>query len=295
MKLTYYVLIIFCFSSPTTAHTTSNLVSKNVTTPPFSALVIQGPVNVTLNAARITSTMPTLQFFGDPSTISAVNWKIKNQTLYLETKWNYWPHKKLLTIRINIAPAQLKQIRFNSNGNLLGKGLTGPLSLITQGNGSIKFYTNGLNLGLLSVKGKTDITLQHINSTNLIIQGKNDGKISLEGEAALQTVNLDGNGSLMIYWVNSPYLKINAAGSGKIFLAGVVKTLDAHLTQKTWLLAKQLRTHNSFVETENQARAEISIKNKLNALTKDNSIIYYSKPVNFLNVFTQNEGLVLAN
>ncbi|MES2141305.1 MAG: DUF2807 domain-containing protein [Pseudomonadota bacterium] len=297
MRLAYYALTILCFSTPIIAQTASNpLVSKNVATPYFSALAIQGPVNVYINAAPTASTVPTLQLFGDPKTVSAVTWKIKSQTLYLETKWNYWPHYgDRLTIKVNITPTQLNQIRFNSNGSLSGKGLAGSLSLMTQGNGSIKLCTNQLNLKLLSVNGKTNITLHHIHSTNLIIQGKNEGKIKLEGEAALQMINLTGNGNLMLYWVNSPYLKINAAGTGKILLAGIVKTLDIHLMQSAFLFAKSLRADNGFIETQNQAHAEITIRNKLNALAKDDSVIYYSKPVKFLNSFNQTTGLVLAN
>lgn len=297
MKLAYYALAIFCFSTPVIAQTTSTpLVSKNVATPYFSALAIQGPVNVYINAIQTASATPTLQLFGDFKTVSAVTWKIKNQTLYLGTKWDYWPqHGDHLTIKVNIPPAQLKQIYFNSPGSLLGKGLSGSLVLITQGNGSIKLCTNKLNLSLLSVNGKTNITLHHIHSTNLIIQGKNDGKIRLEGEVALKAINLAGNGNLMLYWINSPHLNINATGTGKILLAGIVKTLDIHLAQKAFLFAKFLRADNGFIETQNQAHAEITIKNKLNTLAKDESIIYYSKPVKFLNSFSQNTGLVLAN
>ncbi|MDQ8039228.1 MAG: DUF2807 domain-containing protein [Rickettsiella sp.] len=296
MRLAYYALAIFCFSTSVDAQTTSNVfVCKNVETPTFSELTIQGPVNVVINTSQINASAPSLQIFGDPKTASIVTWEVKNKILTLGTKWDYRPHRSdYLTIKVNITPAQLKQISFYSNGSLLGRGLTGSLSLVSKGNGSIKLYNNKLNLKSLYTQGQSNIELYHINSTNLIIKGENDGKIKIEGEAAIQTINLTGTGNVMIYWVNTPYLKINASGTENIFLAGVAKTLDVQLTQESRLLAKQLRADNGFVKTRNQALAEITTINQLNALAKNNSVIYYSKTVNFINSFTQNSGLILA-
>lgn len=297
MKLLAYCLlpVLSYFTIPVSAQTLSTpLLKKNVSVEAFSALAIQGPINVTIVTNQLNTSIPPLQIFGDPKTASAVTWKIKNHTLYLGTKWTYRPHPgDQLTIRVNTTPSQLNKIDFDSNGRLLGKGLTGSLSLISRGKGCIKLCTNKLDLKSLVTYDETKISLYHINSTNLIIQGKNAGEIKIEGNVALHTINLKGNGTLMVYWVNSPYLKINTSGEETLFLAGVAKTLDAHLTGKSHLLAKQLRADNGFVETKNQARARITVKRKLNALAHDNSTIYYAKPVEFLNTFTQNSGLVL--
>ncbi|WP_218814317.1 GIN domain-containing protein [Rickettsiella endosymbiont of Dermanyssus gallinae] len=299
MKPLLYCLlpILSYFSMPVTAQTLSTpLVRKNVAVQAFSALSIQGPVNVTIDTSQTNPSIPPLQIFGDPKTVSAVTWKIKNHTLYLDTKWTYRPHRgDKLTIKVNTTPSQLSQIDFNSNGRLFGQGLTGSLSLISRGNGSINLSTNKLNLKSLVSHGESNISLYHVNSTDLSIQGKNSGKIKIEGDVALHTINLTGNGTLLVHWVNSPYLKINASGNEKIFLAGVTKTLDMHLSEKSHLFAKQLRAENGFVETKNQANAKVSVKQKLSALAQDNSTIYYSKPVEFLNTFTKNTGLVLSN
>ncbi|MES2998139.1 MAG: DUF2807 domain-containing protein [Pseudomonadota bacterium] len=294
--LAYYALaIFFCFLAPIVAAQTpyAPIVSKNVAIGTFSALDVQNPVNVTINATSTTST-PSLQILGDPKSVSSVTWKIKNHTLYLATKWNYWPRQgDRLTVKVNLSSSQLNQIRFTSNGCLIGKGLTGSLALITKGRGCIKLCTDKLNLRSITVDGKTNITLHHIKSTHLVVQGKNDGKIKIEGEVALQTIHLAGNGNLIIYWVNTPYLKINATGTGKIFLAGIAHSLDVQLAQKAYLFSKQLRANNGFVETQNQAQAEISITNRLGALAKDKSTIYYSPHVDFMNTYTENRGLIL--
>lgn len=299
MKPLIYCLlpILSYFSMPVTAQTLStSLVRKNVVVPAFSALAIQGPVNVTIDTSQTNPSIPALQIFGDPKTVSAVTWKIKNHTLYLDTKWTYRPHRgDRLTIKVNTTPSQLTQIEFNSNGRLVGQGLTGSLSLISRGNGSITLCTNKLDLKSLVTHGENNISLYHINSTDLTIQGENAGKIKIEGSVALHTINLTGNGTLLAHWVNSPYVKINASGKENIFLAGVTNTLDAHLSEKSHLFAKQLRAENGFVETKNQTRAKVTVKQKLSALAQDNSTIYYSKPVEFLNTFTKNSGLVLSN
>lgn len=299
MKPLVYCLlpILSYFSMPVSAQTLATpLVRKNVAVQAFSALAIQGPVNVTIDTSQTNPSIPPLQIFGDPKTVSAVTWKIKNHTLYLDTKWTYRPHRgDQLTIKVNTTPSQLNRIDFNSNGRLVGKGLTGSLSLISRGNGSIKLCTNKLDLKSLVTQGESDISLYHINSTDLSIQGKNSGKIKIEGDVVLHAINLTGNGTLMVHWVNSPYLQINAAGKEKIFLAGITKTFDAHLSEKSQLFAKHLRAENGFVETKNQASAKVSVKQKLSALAQDNSTIYYSKPVEFLNTFAKNTGLVLSN
>ncbi len=288
--------ICFFFSTPVIA-APPPLVVKNVSTPFFSGLVIQGPVNVIIDTqTQIKPSTPSLQVFGDPKTVAAVNWKIKNHILYLGTKWTYWPRKgDRLSIRLNITPSQLNQINFNSNGSLFGKGLTGTLSLTATGEGCIKLCTKKLDLKSLYAGNKVNITLHNIVSSNLTIQNESAGKIRLGGDIALHKLNVTGNGDLNIYWLDSPYLQINGSGNGRIFLAGITKNLDVNLSKKTHLFAKQLRSDNGFIKTKNQAYAEVTIKNKLSALAKDASIIYYSTPVNFLNTYTETSGLVLAN
>lgn len=293
-SLAYVIFTLFCCISP------SVLMAQPASTPlisipPFSTLAIQGPINVTISTRQMHFSVPTLMLLGDPQTVAAVRWEIKNHTLYLGTKWNYWPKRgDRLTVVLHLLPSQLKQIKFNSNGRLLGIGLTGPLSLTATGAGCIDLYTNKLDLKSLDANGKTNITIHDILSSDLVIEDKSAGKISLQGEVVLNTLDFSSSGNLQIYWVNSSNLKINANGQGQIILAGIAKNLDIHLSKKVHLLAKQLRGATGFVETQNQAHAEVTIK-KLNAVAKDNSLVYYSWPINSLSTYTQNAGLILAN
>lgn len=298
----YFTFAVFFFLSASALGQTTqipavHLIRKNLSVASFSELVIQGPVNVNIDATpKNSSSVPALQIFGDPKTVSEVTWKLKDHTLYFGTKWDYSPHPgNLLTIKVNILPSQLQKIQFNSNGRLWGKGLSGSLVLISKGNGCINFCTNNLNLKLLVMDGKANINLHHIKSTHLIIQGKNDGNIKIRGDIGLQAINLTGKGNLMIHWVDSAYLKIRASNAEKIFLAGISKEIDIHLTQKANLSAKQLRANNGFVETQNQAHTEITVKNRLSALANDESTIYYSTPVDFISAYTQGTGLILSH
>jgi hypothetical protein len=295
--LTYSTLAIFCLISIVAKAQipTTRLINKNVAIPSFSALRIQGPINVTIDASQPYPMAPPLQILGDPKTVAAVNWKLDNHTLYLGTKWNYWPQQgDQLTIKLNVGPAQLKHITFNSDGRLFAKGLSGSLSLTASGNGTITLCTHKLNLKSLDANGKANIIIHNMLSSHLVVQDKSAGKISLEGEAMLDTLDFTGDGYLRIYWINSPYLKITASGKGRVFLAGIAKRLDIQLVQKVQLLAQQLRAEEGLVKTQDQARAEVNIK-QLSALAKNNSRIYYSQPVSSLTTYAQNQSLILAH
>lgn len=267
------------------------LISKKIALRDFTTLDIQGPVNVYIDATQPNS---SLQILGDAKTVSAVTWKEKNHILYLGTKWMYRPSvNDRLTIKVNTASGKINQIRFCSNANLFGKGLTGTLSLLAVGTGHINLYTNKLNLKSLYSNGKENILLHNIYSSKLSVKTHNADNIKILGEVDLNSINFTGDGNLIVYWVNSPYLKINATGRGKIVLAGVAKVLDVDLTQKTHLFAKQLNVQQGFIKTQKHAQVEVKITSKLRAYAKDNSVIYYYPPIKFLSVYTEGAGLIL--
>ncbi len=288
-------LALFCILGHAQSSTLSSppipYLNKDIAISRFSSLNIQGPIDVYIDA---TQTKPSLQILGDQKCVSEVTWKEKNHTLYLGTKSFYQArHDRRLTIKVNTTSKQINQILFHSNASLFGKGLMGSLSLRSEGAGQINLYTNKLNLKSLYSNGDGNIRLHNIRSRDLSIKSYHTHYVLIEGEVALNTIDFIGNGNLRVYWVNSPYLKINAAGKGKIVLAGVVKTLDTHLSQKTQLLARQLCAQQGFIKTQGQAQAQIKVKNKLTAFAKDKSIIYYDSPTNFIRTYAQDNGLIL--
>jgi Putative auto-transporter adhesin, head GIN domain len=270
-----------------------SIISKNISINDFDSLDIQGPVNVYIDA---TQTHTSLQILGDPKRVLAVTYSEKNHSLHLGTKPVYrsLPRERL-TIRVNTSPAQIKQIQFDSDASLFGKGLTGSLSLRTHGAGQINLYTNKLNLKSLYTNGNESIIFHNILSSNLKIESYNSHNIVIQGVVSLSKVNCTGNGNLMVYWVNSPYLRINAKGKEKISLAGVVKTLDIQLSQDSQLYAQQLRTQQGFIKTEKRAQATVNVRNTLSAFAKDHSVIYYLTPLNFISKYSEGKGLVLNN
>ncbi|WP_342219974.1 GIN domain-containing protein [Rickettsiella endosymbiont of Miltochrista miniata] len=269
----------------------ASIICKNISINDFDSLDIQGPVNVYIDA---TQTHTSLQILGDPKRVLAVTYSEKNRILYLGTKPVYRsaPGERL-TIRINTSPAQIKQIQFDSNATLFGKGLSGSLTLRTQGAGQINLYTNKLNLKSLYSIGNENIIFHNILSSNLNIEAHNSHNIVLQGIVSLNKINFTGNGNLQVYWVNSPYLRIDAKGKGKIDLAGIVKTVDIQLTQDIRLFAQHLRTQQGFVKTEKHVQANVNARNTLRAFAKDNSVIYYSTPINFISKYSEGQGLVL--
>lgn len=267
------------------------IVRKNVPINDFDSLDIQGPVNVYIDATR---THSSLQILGDPKRVFAVTYNEKNHILHLGTQliFRSVPGEKL-TIRVNTSPTQIKQIQFNSNATLFGKGLAGSLSLRAQGEGQINLYTNKLDLKSLYSNGNESIIFHNLLSSSLKIETHNSHNIVIQGIVSLNEVDYTGNGNLKVYWVNSPYLKIDAKGKGKISLAGVVKTLDINLSQDTQLFAKQLHARQGFIKTEKQAQATLNVRNTLHAIAKDKSVIYYLSPLNFISKYSEDEGRVL--
>lgn len=268
------------------------IISKNITiNNDFDSLDIQGPINVYIDA---TQTHSSLQIIGDQKRVYAVTYNEKNHILHLGTKHIYQSKPgERLTILVNAPPAQIKQIQFDSDASLFGKGLSGSLSLHAKGAGQINLYTNKLNLKSLYSNGNKSIVFHNILSSNLKIETDNSQNVVIEGIVSLNTVKCSGNGNLMIYWVNSPYLRIDANGNGKISLAGVVKTLDTQLSQNIRLFAQQLRAQQGFIKTEKRAQAIVNVRNTLRAFAKDNSVIYYSAPTNFISRYSYGGGLVL--
>lgn len=294
MKIIAYCLFttlsLFCLVS--LAQVSSRpIICKNIPINSFDSLDIQGPINVYIDA---TQTHPSLQIMGDQNRVFAVIYSEKNHTLHLGTKPIYQSEPgERLTIRVNTSPTQIKQIQFNSNGSLFGKGLSGSLSLLAEGKGQINLYTNRLNLKYLYSNNNKNIIFHNLFSSNLEIETHNSHNIVLQGIVSLKKINSTGNGNLLVYWVNTPYLRINASGKEKISLAGIDKILDAKLSQDTRLNAQQLRAQQGFVKTENKAQAAVNVRNTLRAFAKDNSLIYYISPINFINNYTEGLGLVL--
>lgn len=267
------------------------IISKNIAINDFDSLDIQGPVNVYIDA---TQNHTSLQVLGDPKRVFAVTYNEKNHILHLGTKPIYRSRPgESLTIRVNTSPGQIKKIQFNSNASLFGKGLTGSLSLRAQGSGQINLYTNKLNLKSLYSNGNESIIFHNILSSNLKIETHNSHHVVIQGIVSLNKVNCTGNGNLLVYWVNSSYLTINASGKEKISLAGIAKTLDIQLSQNVHLFAQQLRAQEGFIKTKKRAQAIVNIRNTLRAFAKGNSVIYYSSPVNFISRYSEDEGLVL--
>lgn len=265
---------------------------KNIAINDFDSLDIQGPINVYIDA---TQAHTSLQVLGDPKRVFAVTYKEKKHTLHLGTKPIYWSKPgERLTIRVNTLPTQIKQIRFDSNATLFGKGLMGSLSLRTCGSGQINLYTNKLNLKSLYSNGNKSIIFHNVRSSNLKIEAHNSHRIVIQGSVLLNTIDSTGDGNLWIYWVNSPYLTINANGKERIHLLGAAKTLDINLSQNAQLHAQQLHVHRGFIKTKNQAQATVDVRYTLSAFAKNKSRIYYSTPVNFTSKYTEGKGLILA-
>ncbi len=285
--------LVGCHTTPLFPQRERSIISKNIViNNDFDSLDIQGPINVYIDATQTHAS--SLQIMGDPERVFAVTYSEKNHILHLGTKHIYRSKPdENLTIRVNTDPSQIKQIQFDSNATLFGKDLSGSLSLHAVGAGRVNLYTNKLNLKSLYSNGNKSIIFHNILSSNLKIETHNSHHVVIQGIVSLNKISCTGNGNLLIYWVNSPYLRIDGSGKEKISLAGIAKTLDVKLSQDVYLFAQQLRAQKGFITTEKRAQAIVNTRDILSAFAQDNSVIYYSSPVNFISRYSKGEGLIL--
>jgi hypothetical protein len=210
---------------------------QNFTLPAFNKIDISDRLNVDIKGK---TTQNLVQAKGDAISVSYVTANVKNGTLYLDMKPNYPVKNGRLSVFVS-AP-NLSEIHYAGSGQITATHLTGPLTILDEGSGSMR----------------------------------------LHGNVNLQTLVHNGSNLLELYWVNSPEVKIAGKGNGKIYLAGIANLLEVKIGGHTWLDAKQLRAKRGFIATNDHARADVWIKDNLSTLAKDNSNIYYYHDAGFV-------------
>jgi hypothetical protein len=170
---------------------------------------------------------------------------------------------------------QLNQLRYGGSGNVVGENMAGPLALASSGKGTIILLGKDLDLQDLKSAGRADIHILGIKSGLLNIEDNGNGKINLGGDMVLHNLTYNGTSMLSIEWINSSEVNVTGSGRGKIFLAGRAGTLNATLSDHVMMDAQYLHADKGFINTRDNARADVWTKYNLSALATKGSNIYY--------------------
>lgn len=265
-------LVAKAFAEPaitTGANNNNRLLVKHFVAQSFTAIDINGPINVQIKASQ---TQPMLELIGS-SNSSYLYTTVKNSVLYLGLKPGV--QAKISPILVRVSVPQLNQLRYAGSGNVVGEHLNGPLTLVSSGTGAIILSGDNLDLQNLRATNSANIHISGIKSHQLNIDDRSSGKINLDGEMVLNNLYYQGTGPLSVQWINSSKVNVTGSGRGKIFLAGIANELDATLSDHVVMDAKYLHAKKGFINTRENARADVWTKYNLSALATKGSNIYY--------------------
>lgn len=254
----------------TVAHTNTGAFVEKFKAQPFSAIDINGPINVQIQAGQ---TQPALELIGDRTSLAYLYAAVKNGVLYLGLQPGAQAQTSNILAKVSVP--RLNQIRYAGSGNVVGDHLSGPLTLASGGTGTVILLGSNLDLQDLWVTNAGNIHILGIKSDQLNINDAGSGKINLGGNMVLNNLNYQGTGPLSIEWVNSSKINVTGSGRGKIFLAGIADQLDATLSNHVVMDAKYLHAEKGFINTREGARADVWTRYNLSALATQGSHIYY--------------------
>ncbi len=270
------------YKPPTTSTLTREL-------PPFNAIDIRGPMNVTLVTAQRAPNYH-VRLSGTSKEVYETRAAVRGNTLYLQTYSNGTPHVNAL-----ICLGTLNQLSFTGNGTLFGRRLnTNNLRLTINGKVQTDLRSKNISLRSLLANNAGNITLAHVSSQNLDVNTSGSGNIQLVGVVALHNLRSSGLGRISVYWINSKRVIVRGDNAGHIFLAGTANLLDAEMSDTAVLDAKYLRVKNkTFVNTIGSSRAEVTTYDSLNAFASGSSNIYFYQHPLVLGKYMRDSGSVL--
>ncbi len=255
----------------------------------FSSLVISGPINVKIVTRDKT---PWVKLEGDSQSLANVYAAVKNGTLYLSMNPAFIPSENNHIIAI-VNNCLITDLQYYGSGQVGGTGLTGTMVITATGSGTVTLLGNHLDLRTVNVGNSSNVHVLGIDSNLLNVLDNSSGKVNLGGKMVLQDVTYNGSGPLSIYWVTSTDVKVEGNGTGRVFIAGVANLLDVTLANHTWLDARYLRAKRAFVNTRDDATADVWTRCTLGALaTGTSSINYYNNP-GFAGNYMLPPGMVL--
>lgn len=131
------------------------------------------------------------------------------------------------------------------------------------------------NLSYLKFKGLGNIILENYRSPCLSVDIQGKVNAWIKGNLILASLNFDSDGKLVMYWINSTCVRINAGKKSTLLLGGLADNLEVNSKDCAYVDAKFLRAKTAHIHSKDCSRVDVSVSNNLNAIAEDNSNIYY--------------------
>lgn len=145
----------------------------------------------------------------------------------------------------------------------------------------VTIHMNTLNQ--VNLYGDSSLTANHIRSHGLSLHTNTRGNVVLNGMITVKELAVSGPSHVTMKWVNGDNIALYGANHAHINLAGNVGTVRAKLAGHSFLNAKNLRAHHTWIITRNFAQAEVLSTESIQAYPQGNSNIYYYKTPQLLN------------
>lgn len=219
--------------------------------PYFNSIVADGNYNIHITQGRNAVHIANEGAF-------YTNTRVVDNTLMLE----FVPQKKeqtpddFPTVNVDVSMPVLNEISLLGNSTLHASNIRSyGLVLATSGNNNVQLDGTGVfNIAKIDARGNSDVSVQWVNSNDLLVEGDDYAQIKL---------------------------------------AGVAKILQVRLAGTSLLDAKYLRPDIALVDTQDFATADILATHSLYAFATDHSNIYYYKTPGYYLDNTQISGNVL--
>lgn len=270
-----------------TNKTTTGYTTQIITTSKFSAIKIEGNIDVDLHTGYKKS---KIILKGNQKDLAYLKPVVKNETLILTVGKGY-PHYG--TLKLEIRTNILNSFTYKGTGSITGSKIgSGLLSLDINNNG--KTTLNGyISLRSLTIDGKGYVDITGVQTPGLTMNLKGETKIYLTGMGSINSIHLNDKSFLSMYWVDAYDLHVWLRDKSYLRLAGIAEHLYADLCQESHFDGRHLRAKSSFVKTHDKALAEISSVVKQHTLAADNSDIYFYELPNMQANFMIFNGSVL--
>lgn len=264
-------LLLFLILSYASNALANNIISKEFITAPFSSINVSNQINVKIIETRNT---PSLCITGDSNSVHHVYAAVRDGILYLSMAPDYQADADSSIIAF-VKSCPIHELTTGGSGSVTGDHLTRLSTVTANGSGSINITGKKLDLQSVNVGQAATVNIIGIDSHRLNVNNSSSGQVNLGGSMVLQNLNYSGNGPINIYWIDSTDVKVTGNGTGKIFLAGTAGLLDTTLSNSTTLDARYLRAKRGFINTRDNARADVWAHCNLNSLATGSSNIYY--------------------
>lgn len=256
----------------------------------FSKLAITGPVHVVFTQQA--GNTPTLQVAGAENAVGNIAAEVRHDTLVIRSMRTV-PVKEVPAVTVYINGGAVSSIMMSAPGSLTATNMNTPyLNLLVNSGTAVNLSGPHIGLQKLTVIGPTPISVKGMNTHLLNVHAERAADISLEGIAGLSNLDYYGPGTFKLSWVNSRHINVRSQ-QGHIFLGGIADSLDATLSRSAQLDARYLRTKTAFINTADDARADVWTSKALNAFATGSSNIYFYKTPKLLTKYMRQKGSVL--